>query len=272
MNKQVNLVFIAVLMMQISACSRDADIATVNGRDISTSEFSNYLKFKRIPEKDEKRREAALQQYLEREAMADVIKDSKHLDAGLIEAELNEFRKEMLISRYFERFLQDKGSDQAVQNYYTAHANEYEQKKVHVAHILFRTHRNMKDAERKAKQTAAHEAYSKIKSGKKFEKIAGQYSEDKVSGKRGGDLGWVKQGAIDPKFSEVVFSLKKGKMSEPFETAFGFHIVKLVDGPTVVKQSFDAVRGNIRYMLRNKAKNEEMKRIISETRIKRHDK
>lgn len=204
--------------------------------------------------------------------MAAVINKSDVLDTGLIAAELNEFRKEMLISRYFEKFLQDKVTDQAVQNYYAAHANEYEQKKIHVAHILFRTHRNMKEAERKVKLTAAHEAYSKIKSGKKFEKIAKSHSEDKISGKRGGDLGWVKEGAIDPKFSETVFALEKGKLSEPFETAFGFHIVKLVDGPTVVKQSFDAVKGNIRYLLRNMAKNAEVKRIISESKIKRHDK
>lgn len=271
MNKQVFFLFSAILMMQITACSRDSDIATVNGKDITESEFSHFLKFKRIPEKDEKRRESALQQYLEREAMSAVINKSELLDAKRIEAELNEFRKEMLISRYFEKFLQDKVSDQAVQNYYTAHANEYEQKKIHVAHILFRTHRNMKEPERKAKQTAAHEAYSKVKSGKNFEKIAKSSSEDKISGKKGGDLGWIKQGAIDPKFNEVAFALEKGKVSEPFETAFGFHIVKQVDGPTVIKQPFDAVKGNIRYMLRNMAKTAEVKRIVSESKIKRHD-
>ena len=50
-------------------------------------------------------------------------------------------------------------------------------------------------------------------------------------------------------------------MSEPFETPFGFHVVKLIDGPKVVKRPFDAVAGDIRYQLRNKAKQAEIERL-----------
>lgn len=272
MKSVLKVLLIAGIGFTLSACDRDPKLAEVNGKSISENEFSAYLKFKRVPEKDVKRKGALLKQYLEREAMAAVIEESDVLDKNQIKAELNEFRKEMLISRYFQKFLSGKVTDEAVKNFYNNHANEYEKRKVNVAHILFRTNRKMGEIERKAKLTTAQEAYSKIKSGKKFKAIAKAYSEDKISGKKGGNLGWIREGAIDKKFSELVFNMKKDAISEPFETPFGFHIVKLLDGPTVIKQPFESVKGDVRYQLRNKAKQAEIERMRKEAKIIRYDK
>jgi len=266
MNFKYHALLIAAAL-SLSACSND-NVATVNGKDISSEEFDAYIKFKRLAVKDESRRKAILTQYLDREMMATMIDKSSVLDADLIKAELNEFRKEMLISRYFEKFLRDKISEESVKNYYTANIKEFEDSKIHVAHILFRTNSKMSDTEKKAKLTVAQEAYSKLKSGQDYAEVAKAYSEDKISGKKGGDLGWLKKGAIDSTFSDKSFGLKKGDVSEPFETVFGYHIVKLIDGPAVVKKSFEAVKGNIRYKLRNAAKAAELKRMKDESSIK----
>ena len=269
MKKSSVIVMILSFGLIMAGCSQEPGIATVNGKKISAAEFEAYLKFKRLPTKDEKRKETLLNQYLERQAMAMVIEKSDVLDQKLIQAELNEFKKEMLISRYFEKFLRDKITDQAVMNYYNANAKQYEERKIHVAHILFRTNSKMDENARKAKLTTANEAYSKIMSGSEFAEIAKTYSEDKISGKKGGDLGWLKEGAIDAKFNDKAFAMEKGKVSEPFETSFGYHIVKLLDGPTIVKKPFEAVKGDIRYILRNNAKDAELKRIMSEAKIKK---
>jgi len=266
----INILLLTALLA-LSACNRDPEIASVNGHDITKSEFDAYLKFKRLPGEDAKRKKAVLEKYVQREAMASVIEQSKLLDPAQIKVELNEFRKEMLISRYFEKFLREKVTEQAVQNYYAAHAKDYEEHKAHVAHILFRTNSGMDEIEKKAKLTAAQEAYAKVKSGKDFAAVAKAYSEDKISGKKGGDLGWLKQGAIDSHFSEKIFAMKKDEISEPFETAFGYHIVKLLDGPAIVKRPFDAVKGDIRYQLRNQAKEAELKSMMSKARINIHD-
>ena len=118
----------------------------------------------------------------------------------------------------------------------------------------------MSETERKAKLTTAQEAYSKIKKGEDFAKVVSNYSEDYISAKKQGDLGWLKKGAIDPRFSEQL---------PAFETAFGYHIVKLIEGPKVVTRPFDAVKGDIRYQLRNKAKDAELKRLTSLVEIKK---
>jgi len=239
----------------------DDVLVKINGKSLSKSQFNSYLKFKRLPLSDDNQHKRILDQYIEREALADSIINEKLLDLNLIQAELNEFRKELLISRYFEKFLMEKVTDDAVLNYYNTHANKYEQKKAHAAHILIRTHNKMGEIERRAKLTLAQEAYSKLRIGKPFEDIAKQYSEDSISAKKGGDLGWIKQGSIDPLFSTKLFALSKGSITEPFETSFGFHIVKLLEAPKIIKQPFKSVASDIKYQLRNMAKNAELKRL-----------
>ncbi len=264
-----SLIILAVaIALSISGCdSASPVLATVNDNAITQAQFDAYVKLKRLPVKNEKRRDAILDNYLEREAMANLIANSDLLEKELINAELNEFRKEMLISRYFEKFLKENVNEQAVQNYYANHAEDFQHRKVHVAHILVRSAPNLSETERQARLTTAQEAYSKLMTGKDFEQVAKDYSEDKVSAKKGGDLGWLKEGAIDPLFSSTVFGLEKGKFSEPFETPFGFHIVKVVEEPTIVKRPFEAVKGDIRYQIRNKAKNAELDRLITQATI-----
>jgi peptidyl-prolyl cis-trans isomerase C len=268
----IRYLLIVLLAVSVMACQKSdqaGDLAKVNDKSITQDQFDAYLKFKRVANQDQERRERLLDQYLEREALADVIENEKLLDQALIQAELNEFRKEMLISRYFEKFLKDKVTPQAVQNYYNTHAADYEQQMAQAAHILIRTNKKMSETERKAKLTTIQEAYSQIRAGKDFAAIAKDYSEDKVSAKKGGSLGWLKQGSVDPRFSKVLFSLQPGEVSEPFETPFGFHVVKLVEGPKVVKRPFNAVAGDIRYQLRAKAKKAEMERLVAKAKIEK---
>ena len=177
-----------------------------------------------------------------------------------------------MISRYFEYYLNQSVTEEAVNNYYVTHADDYQEKKVKVSHILFRLNRKMDESERQAKLTMAHEAYSKLRKGDAFEDIVKQYSEDTVSSKKGGDLGWLKEGSIDPRFSEKIFSIEKGAFSEPFETHFGYHIVNIQEGPMIVKQPFDAVKGKIRYQLRQQTKDAELKRLTADVNIKIKDK
>lgn len=202
---------VLLLVFSVSSCGpNETSLAKVDGKSVTQTEFESYLKFKRLDGKDDARRSKLLDQYLERAALAAAIEKTDVLDTALINAELEEFRKQMLISRYFEKYLNDAVSEDAVKNYYSTHGADYEENQVHVAHILIRANAKMSETERKAKLTAAQEACSQIRAGKDFAEIAAQVSQDKVSAKKGGDLGWIKKGAIDAKFSQVVFELETG--------------------------------------------------------------
>jgi peptidyl-prolyl cis-trans isomerase C len=187
----------------------------------------------------------------------------------MADVEVAEFRKQMLISRYFENYLNDKVSDEAIQNYYNTHPQEFQIEQAKVAHVLIRTHDKMSDEERRARLTLAQEAYAKSKTDIPFEEIVVQYSEDTISAKQGGVIGWVKRGAIDKVFSERVFSMAPNEISEPFATPFGYHIVKLIEAPQTIKTPFEKVKGDIRYRLRQEAKQSEMERILASVRIEK---
>jgi peptidyl-prolyl cis-trans isomerase C len=273
MNNRTAIAVLALLAATPSCSSKSADptIATVNGRAVKRAEFDAFLKLKRIPEGDKSLRARALDQYLEREALTDTIASEKTLDNTAMRAELRELEKELVISRYFDKMLADKVNDAAVRAHYESNAAKYEETKVHVAHILLRTHPGMSEEERKAKLTAARDAYARLTKGEDFAKVADALSEDRISAKKGGDLGFVRQGSLDPRFSEKIFAMKQGELSEPFETSFGFDVAKVLEAPQRVKRPFEAVQGDIRYQLRAAAKDAETKRLEAKAKVERSD-
>ena len=73
----------------------------------------------------------------------------------------------------------------------------------------------------------AQELLGKLKKGAEFDKLARQHSSC-PSGKRGGDLGEFKRGAMVPAFDKAVFNGKPGDLVGPVKTKFGYHLIKVL--------------------------------------------
>jgi peptidyl-prolyl cis-trans isomerase SurA len=70
--------------------------------------------------------------------------------------------------------------------------------------------------------------YVELTKGKgEFEQIAKRSSMDAASKELGGDLGWVRRGTNQPEFDQVIFNIRPGVVSLPFETSYGWHIVRV---------------------------------------------
>lgn len=260
----------SLLTVLLAGCDSTGDsIAEVNGKPVTQERFDAYLKFKRVPTQNNQWVSRELDDYLEREGLAGQIEEQGLLPVEQIETEVAEFRKQMLISRYFEEFLRERVTDEAVRNFYATNPDQFQAKKIHVAHILLRTNQAMSEAERQALLTKAQEVYSRANAQEDFAALAEEYSEDQLSAKQAGNLGWLQEGAIDPTFSNKVFAMKAGELSEPLVTPFGFHVVKVIEGPQVIKQPFEAVSGDIRYRLRQEAKQAELDRLKQAAKIER---
>ena len=68
-----------------------------------------------------------------------------------------------------------------------------------------------------------------IEAGEKdFETVAAQCSLC-PSGANGGDLGYFRRGKMVKEFEDAAFSMEKGEISEPVQTQFGWHIIKVTD-------------------------------------------
>jgi peptidyl-prolyl cis-trans isomerase C len=88
--------------------------------------------------------------------------------------------------------------------------------KIKCSHILVKKH------------SEALEILEKIKKGDSFSSLAKQYSIDKGSGKRGGDLGFFTKGMMVKPFEEAAFNLQVAEISQPIKTEFGYHIIKRI--------------------------------------------
>jgi peptidyl-prolyl cis-trans isomerase SurA len=99
---------------------------------------------------------------------------------------------------------------------------------VQVAHIMRFTSPNDSVKNKRAKQVI-DSLYQCVKNGEDFGALASKYSEDKPSAARNGELPWFGTGRMVPQFEAAAFSLKKvGDVSEPIQTPFGWHIIKLL--------------------------------------------
>ncbi|HUM45455.1 MAG TPA: peptidylprolyl isomerase [Chitinophagales bacterium] len=86
------------------------------------------------------------------------------------------------------------------------------------------------DAVRAYSKEKMMELLNRVKNGEDFATLASTYSEDPGSADRGGELGFVNRGELDPAFEAAAFSLKKpNEISDIVESAFGFHIIQLIE-------------------------------------------
>ena len=126
---------------------------------------------------------------------------------------------------------------------YAADQNRYRlPDEVSASHILFDQKKHTaEDAKR-----LAQEARAKVASGADFNVLAKQVSEDPSAEQNAGRLGWFTRERMDPAFSKAAFALKAaGDVSEPVQSAFGWHIIRLDDRRASRIRPFDEVRDNI---------------------------
>lgn len=100
-----------------------------------------------------------------------------------------------------------------------------------------------------AAEDLAHDLYRRItEDGESFADLAREYSLDSSSARRGGDLGWNSPGVFVAEFAEAVRSTPVETVTEPFRSAFGWHILE-VRGEREADETFDNLRRQVRQLL-----------------------
>lgn len=107
-------------------------------------------------------------------------------------------------------------------------AYERTKKDVHIAHIMIPIAGNSFDTLKSYKTIDS--VYKQIKTGRMtFESAARQFSSDKQSATKGGDIGFITSMQVVYPFENVAFGTAVGKISQPFRTVYGYHIVKKLE-------------------------------------------
>lgn len=125
-------------------------------------------------------------------------------------------------------------SDADLRAHYDANPAEFEQ--VRASHILVASE---DEARRIAAEARADPA--------RFPELARRHSTDTASKERGGDLGAFGRGQMVPQFEEAAFSLPVGQISEPVQSQFGWHVIRVEER---ARTPFEQVRDSLREMLK----------------------
>ena len=116
---------------------------------------------------------------------------------------------------------------------------------VQVAHIMIKLVANASAQDSAASKAKIDEIHSKLKQGADFAELAQNYSDDRGSAKKGGELPPFGTGRMVPEFENVAFGLpNQGDISSPFLTRFGWHIVKKIDKKGLA--SFDEMKSDLK--------------------------
>ena len=109
------------------------------------------------------------------------------------------------------------------------HARRKSLGEILVSHIMIFTSKGDEAKNKKAKVTI-DSIYQLVLAGDDFGKLARTYSNDKGSSVKNGELPWFGTGRMVPEFETAAFALKKvGDVSQPIQSAYGWHIIKLMD-------------------------------------------
>lgn len=213
------LTFIATGTCMVSGYAQA--LFTYGTHPVSKEEFLRVYKKNSI-NKTPDMSDTALRSYLDLYAlfrMKVAEADKEHLDTvEAIDRELSNYRKQ-LSKNYL--------TDEQVTNKLIHEAYDRMKEDVHVEHIMISC----------APGSDTTKAYAKIDSiyhlieNKKadFETLAKQFSDDKGTKENGGDIGYITALQTVYSFENVAYNTPVGKVSAPFRTQLGYHIIKVLD-------------------------------------------
>jgi len=140
--------------------------------------------------------------------------------------------------------------------YHIIKVEEKKEDAVHARHILILVRSSKEDTIRV--HTWADTLYHRLLEGADFGDLAKQYSADEESRKMGGELSWYPVAQMTPEFKEGVMGLKPGEISEPIQSQFGIHILKVLDKKEQRALTLEDAWDVIKDMARRKKTNQEV--------------
>ncbi len=158
-----------------------------------------------------------------------------------------------------------------LKSYYESNKAQFDHpERAKARHILITLKAGAAPQEEAAVQKTLSDLREKISSGKiTFADAAKKYSQDPGSAPQGGELGWATRGTMVKEFEDQIFDkLKKGQISEPFKTQFGYHIVQLEDYEKSYTSTFEGVRSQALDQYRSEKAQEEISALAQQVAIK----
>lgn len=168
-----------------------------------------------------------------------------------MDAYLKNLQRRMTLAQMFKKNVvtPSRLSAAALRAYYEKNKQKFQKPESVKARLILASVEDFKNA---AQESAARQkidkVYNELKAGKDFAQLAEQHSDDFYKVK-GGDLGWMHRGRLEPDFERVAFQLAPGTFSAPFRTPYGYNILKVEAHQAAHQIPFAQVRPVLKYSL-----------------------
>jgi peptidyl-prolyl cis-trans isomerase C len=250
-----------------AAPAKDYVILKVDGTSYKYSEVENAWKTifqsqgRDVPPMDgfgPKVKEKFLSEFASEQVLYGEAQKEGLADSPDVKAELEKVKHQLIIQELLKQKTRDAVSDDKLKAAYDEHLKDSQsgdKEEIHARHILVKTKEDADAVEKK------------LKSGVPFEKLAKEESQDKGSGASGGDLGWFTPDKMVPEFSKALLKLKKGEISPPVKTDFGWHVIQLEDRRKATPPPFDEVKDTLKQEVGNKAVSDYVKSLMTNVKL-----
>ena len=186
-----------------------------------------------------------------------------------------QFERNLASDNYKEKFNKDNAvTNDEMKKYYDENKDDFYIEQVGASHIIIKRiedeDKKLSDEKKAEAKKKAEEVLAKAKAGEDFSELAKEYSQDTVSAKNGGDLGFFKKGEMVKPFEEAAFSMKVGEISDLVESDFGYHIIKVTDKEDRQK-TFDEVKETIRKTLQDEKCDAQVEKLKEEAKVEKNE-
>lgn len=174
---------------------------------------------------------------------------------GLTDDQLHDLVRDQIVEDKLRQEISSdlQPDDDELQSYYDRNAANYQETRA--SHILVAAEGLATDI-----ATQLHNAKPDEIDGL-FAKLAKESSDDPGSAKKGGDLGFFAPGDLVPEFQEAADELDIGEVSDPVQSQFGFHVIRVTDRQV---KPFEEVRDQIAQELSGAEQEEEFQGFIKQ--------
>ena len=217
--------------------SIDTPLAKIDGSELTLGELIAIRRelpdqYQALP--NEVLMNGILEQMVDQYLLAEAARETGLGDRPAVELNVLNQQRAILAEAFLRAETEKRVTAESVKNLYEERYVKAEpETEAHAGHILVET------------KEKAEELKAKIDEGADFAELAKEHGTDGTAS-RGGDLGWFVRSDMVPEFGDAVFSMEPGTISEPVETPFGWHLIKLEELRDRKPPAFEEVQGELR--------------------------
>jgi peptidyl-prolyl cis-trans isomerase C len=261
--REKNYLMVAALLFAVCDMSLAAPVAIVNGTAINAQDLSkdytglNELQKDRV-NKDVSTKREIVEGAINSELLAQAAKKSGLDNDSEFKEALEKFKRQYLATRYLQKSVEGKLDKNDVKAFFEKHKANYDSTQVRAMHILVTDPSKVSAVVAEAKKTRTEA---------QFKALAKKHSMDPTVSENDGDLGFFTRDRMVPEFAASAFAMKKGEVSGPVKTMYGYHVIKVLDIKYGRVPNFEEVEPRVKEDLRAYLTQEELKKLRNDAKI-----